>query len=61
MEFDDYCSYNGIRREKTVPGTPQENGVSERMNKTIMKHARSMRLDVGFSFHFWTDVIDIFV
>ena len=27
-EFDDYFSYHGICREKTVPGTPQENGVS---------------------------------
>ena len=31
-EFDRYCSEHGIRREKTVPRTPQENGVSERMN-----------------------------
>jgi transposase InsO family protein len=30
-EFDDYYSYHGILREKTIPGTPQENGVSERM------------------------------
>jgi hypothetical protein len=29
-EFDDYCSYHGIRREKKVPRTPQENGVSEK-------------------------------
>ena len=27
-EFESYCSYNGIRKEKTVHGTPQENGVS---------------------------------
>jgi hypothetical protein len=27
-KFDDYCSYHGIHREKKVPGTPQENGVS---------------------------------
>jgi hypothetical protein len=47
-EFDDYCSYHGIRREKIVPRTPQENGVSERMNRTIMERARSMRLHVGF-------------
>jgi hypothetical protein len=46
-EFDDYCSYHGIRREKTVPQTPQENGVSERMNRTIMERARSMRLHAG--------------
>ena len=45
-EFDSYCSHNGIRREKTVPGTPQENGVSERMNRTIMECARCMRLHV---------------
>ena len=35
-EFDSYYSYHEIRREKTVPGTPQENGVSKRMNRTIM-------------------------
>jgi hypothetical protein len=60
-EFDDYCSYHGIRREKTVLGTPQENGVSERMNRTIMEHARSMRLHVGFPLQFWEDVVDIVV
>ena len=46
-EFDDYCSYHGIHREKTIPRTLQENGVSERMNRTIMEHARSMRLHAG--------------
>ena len=34
--------------EKTIPRTPQENGVSERMNKTIMERARCMRLHAGF-------------
>eukprot|EP00253_Pinus_taeda_P016291 PITA_16291 len=43
-EVDRYCSEHGIRREKTVPRTPQENGVSERMNRTIMERARCMRL-----------------
>jgi transposase InsO family protein len=47
-DFDDYCSFHEIHREKTVPRTPQENGVSERMNRTIMEHARSMRLHTGF-------------
>jgi transposase InsO family protein len=49
-EFDDYCSYHGIRREKIVPLTPQENGVSERMIRTIMERARSMRLHFGFPY-----------
>jgi hypothetical protein len=57
-EFDDYCSYHGIRREKTVPRTPRENGVSERMNRTIMERARSMRLHVGLPLPFWEDPVD---
>ena len=35
-KFDNYYSYHGIRRERIVLGTPKENGVSKRMNKTIM-------------------------
>jgi transposase InsO family protein len=60
-EFDDYYSYHGIRREKTVPRTPQENGVSERMNRTIMERARSMRLHAGFPLQFWKDAVDTIV
>ena len=46
-EFEDYCSTNCIRRQKTVPRTLQENGVVERMNRTIMEFARSMWFHVG--------------
>jgi hypothetical protein len=60
-EFDDYYSYHGIRREKIVPGTPQENGVLERMNKTIMECSRSMRLHAGLPLQLWVDVVDIVV
>ena len=59
--FDNYCSYHGIHIEKTVPGTPQENGVLERMNRKIMEHARSMRLHARFPLQFWEDVINIVV
>eukprot|EP00253_Pinus_taeda_P027437 PITA_27437 len=60
-EFDRYCLENGICREKTVIGTPQENGMLERMNKTIMECARCMRLHAGLSLQFWADVVDIVV
>ena len=30
--------------EKTIPGTPQQNGVAKRMNKNLNVRARSMRL-----------------
>lgn len=50
-EFEDYCSTNGICRQKTIPRTPQENGVAERMKRTIIERARSMRLHVGLPLH----------
>jgi hypothetical protein len=31
------------------------------MNRTIMEHARSMRLHAGFPLPFWADVVDIVV
>ena len=37
-EFEKYCAYNGIHREKTTLRTSQENGVLERMNRTSMEH-----------------------
>ena len=45
--FSEFCAAQGIRMEKTIPGTPQQNGVAECMNKTFNKCARSMRLHVG--------------
>jgi hypothetical protein len=38
---------NGIRMEKTIPRTPQQNGVAERMNMPLNELARSMRLHTG--------------
>ncbi|MDR7986887.1 DDE-type integrase/transposase/recombinase, partial [Escherichia coli] len=40
-----YFERKGIHHEKTNAYTPQENGVSERMNRTIMEMARSMLQD----------------
>ena len=45
--FSEYCATQGVRMEKTIPRTPQQNGVAERMNKTLNEHARSIRLYVG--------------
>ena len=50
-EFEEYCSNHGIRHEKTVPGTPQHNGVAERMNRTIVEKVRSMLRWVNYLRH----------
>ena len=36
-EFQDYCEECGIRRHFSVKETPQQNGVAERMNKTLLE------------------------
>ena len=40
--FDDYCKKEDIVRHHTIPYTPQQNGVAERMNRTIISKARCM-------------------
>ena len=55
--FNEYCAAQRIRMEKTIPGTLQQNGVAEHMNRTLNERARSMRLHVGLQKTFWADVV----
>ena len=41
-EFKVYCEENGIKRHLTAPYSPQQNGVVERKNRTIVSCVRSM-------------------
>jgi hypothetical protein len=49
---------NEIRMEKTMWGTPQQNGMAECMNMTLNECARSMMLHDGTK-TFWADVVNI--
>ena len=40
-----FCELEGITRHFTVKGTPQWNGVAERMNRTLVERAKCMRLN----------------
>nr|GEX30777.1 hypothetical protein [Tanacetum cinerariifolium] len=42
QEFKDYLSKNGIVQHLTSPYTPQQNGVSERRNRTLLDMVRSI-------------------
>jgi transposase InsO family protein len=55
--FKQFCAANGIIMEKTILRMPQQNGMAERMNRTLNEHARSMRLHVGLPKTFWIDVV----
>jgi transposase InsO family protein len=57
-EFKELCKKCGIERKKTTPYTPQQNGVAERMNKTLMEKARSMLSGVRLGQEFWAEAVD---
>lgn len=41
-EFNLWLSKKGIKHESSVPYNPEQNGVSERVNRTIIESARSL-------------------
>ena len=41
-EFDEYCKHSGIKHQLTMTYTPQQNGVVERCNRTLLEMCRSM-------------------
>jgi transposase InsO family protein len=53
--FNDYCRQEGIVRHHTIPHTPQQNGVAERTNRTIIFRVRCMLSHVRMSKRFWTE------
>ncbi|BBG97487.1 transposable element gene [Prunus dulcis] len=56
--FKKFCYEQGIRMERTVPGTPQHNGVAERMNRTLTERARSIRIQSGLPKQFWAEAVN---
>ena len=56
-EFDDYLKSEGIRHERTIPKTPEQNGISERMNRTVVEAVRSMLADAKLPYSFWAEAV----
>ena len=59
--FVNFCKQNGIKKELTVGYTPQQNGVVERKNMTIVEMARSMMKATGLPTKYWGETIAIAV
>lgn len=55
--FEQLLVNSGIKRQLTVPHTPQQNGVAERANRTLVEMARSMLLHAGLPERFWAEAI----
>ena len=59
--FVDFCDSKGIKRELTTPYNPSQDGVAERMNRTIQEKVRSMLSNVDLTQGFWSKLIAIVV
>ncbi|KAL4282228.1 hypothetical protein GQ457_03G017580 [Hibiscus cannabinus] len=56
-EFNDFCRDSGILHQLTVPRTPQQNGVCERRNRTVLEMARCMLFEKHLPKLFWAKAV----
>ncbi|GJY14330.1 ribonuclease H-like domain-containing protein [Tanacetum coccineum] len=55
LEMNEFCGLKGIKREFSVAKIPQQNGVAERKNKTLIEAARTMLADSLLPTVFWAE------
>jgi transposase InsO family protein len=55
--FMEYCAEQGVQRHLTAPYTPQQNGVVERRNQTVLGMVRSMLKAMCMPGHFWGEAV----
>ncbi|GJT09337.1 putative ribonuclease H-like domain-containing protein [Tanacetum coccineum] len=55
--MDDFCREKGIKREYNVARTLQQNGVAERMNRTLIEAARTILADSKLATTFWAEAV----
>ncbi|GJR15232.1 putative ribonuclease H-like domain-containing protein [Tanacetum coccineum] len=53
----EFCGLKGIKREYSNARTPQQNGVAERKNKTLIEAARTMLADSFLPNTFWAEAV----
>ncbi|GJU38496.1 putative ribonuclease H-like domain-containing protein [Tanacetum coccineum] len=56
--MNEFCAKKGIKREFSVAKTPQQNGVAERKNRTLIEGARTMLADSLLPIPFWAEAVN---
>ena len=57
-QFEKFCLEIGVSREFSNPYSPEQNGVAERFNRTIIESARSMLYHAKLPLHFWAEAVN---
>ncbi|KAJ9545928.1 hypothetical protein OSB04_025635 [Centaurea solstitialis] len=56
--LNSFCEAKGIERQYSAPRTPQQNGVTERRNMTLIEAARTMLVDSKLPITFWAEAVN---
>ena len=56
-EFNEFCERSGIVRHLTAPYSPQQNGIVERRNRTLLEMTRSLLKHVSLPLHLWGEAV----
>ncbi|KAJ4807357.1 polyprotein [Rhynchospora pubera] len=56
-EFTEFCEKEGIHRELSTPYTPQQNGVAERKNRTVVEMGRCLIKHAKLPNEFWAEAV----
>ncbi|KAI3669247.1 hypothetical protein L6452_40474 [Arctium lappa] len=57
-DLNTFCEEKGIERQYSAPRTPQQNGVAERRNRTLIEAARSLLVDSKLPITFWAEAVN---
>ncbi|KAI3681162.1 hypothetical protein L6452_35946 [Arctium lappa] len=58
LDLNTFCEEKGIERQYSAPWTPQQNGVAERRNRTLIEAARSLLADSKLPITFWAEAVN---
>jgi transposase InsO family protein len=56
-DFSEFCAEHGIIHERTLPYSPQSNGIAERKNRTLTDLVNAMLDTTGLSKEWWGEAI----
>nr|GEV76409.1 putative ribonuclease H-like domain-containing protein [Tanacetum cinerariifolium] len=58
IDLIEFCRLKGIKKEYSNAKTPQQNGVAERKNRTLIEAAKTMLADLFLPTTFWTEAVN---
>jgi hypothetical protein len=59
LQVEEYLQEEGVKHEFSAPYTPQQNGVVERKNMTLLDMARTMLGEFKTPERFWTEAVNM--